>query len=375
MAGLYIHIPYCRHRCLYCDFFTGGASIARWDALADSLIAEMETRRDELNEPLSTIYFGGGTPSMMPPGELERLVGAIRDIAGGHWEVEEATIELNPDDVTPDTLRRWLSMGFNRLSLGVQTLSDPLLRRIGRRHDADTARRAMTLIADTDADLSVDLMFGLPGLTDATWRGTIEEVLTYRPQHLSAYALMYEPGTALTALRDAGRLAEASDTEYEQQYSTLTDLLTRAGYRHYETSNYSLPGHHSRHNTLYWSGVPYIGLGPGAHSYDGRRLRRANLPDLHGYLARPGEPPHETEHLTDEMLRDEYLLTRLRMADGIDLADFRRRFGPDATARLLEAARPLSRRGDITLPPARLTLTPASILIGDTLIATLAAEL
>ena len=368
MAGLYIHIPYCRRKCLYCDFFSGGARIAEWEALTDAILHEAEIRKSELNEPVSTLYLGGGTPSILPAGQLQRLVSGLRTIFGDRWRPAESTIELNPDDVTAEYVTRLTALGFDRLSLGIQVLDDELLKTIGRQHNAATALTAIDMIMERGINLSVDLIFGLPGMTRDTWHDTVATVVARRPQHISAYALMYEPGTALTALRDAGRIVATPDEEYEWQYLHLTSMLKSAGYEHYETSNYSLPGYRSRHNTSYWLGTPYLGLGPGAHSYDGGRTRRANLPDLKNYLRKDFR--HTDESLTDEMLADEYLLTRLRLSEGFDIDDYRRRFGTERAQNLHKTA---------LLPPGvavtgtSIFIRPEAILRSDDIISTLAA--
>lgn len=368
MAGLYIHIPYCRHKCLYCDFFSGGARIADWSALTDAILHEAEIRKSELHEPVSTFYIGGGTPSILPVGQLQRLVNGLKAVFGNRWQPAESTIELNPDDVTAGYIDCLTSLGFDRLSLGVQVLDDELLKTIGRQHNSATALSAIDAIMERHINLSVDLIFGLPGMTRDTWHDTVTTVIARRPNHISAYALMYEPGTALTALRDAGRIIATTDEEYEWQYLYLTSMLDNAGYEHYETSNYSLSGYRSRHNTSYWLGTPYLGLGPGAHSYDGQRIRRANLPDLKNYLQKIYR--HTDELLTDEMLADEYLLTRLRLSKGISIDDYERRFG---TGRALNLRKTAIRIPGVTVTDTSIFIRPEAILRSDDIIATLAA--
>lgn len=346
MAGLYIHIPFCGRKCLYCDFYSVMPRGYDMEGYSDSLLRELRARRDELGGSVDTLYLGGGTPSLLTPYIYERLMRGVRDVCGEAFHPTEITLEANPEDVTAEMVDVWRRGGVNRLSLGVQTLVDSELRAINRRHDAARAREAMRL-AGAMGNMSVDVIFGLPGQTLASFRHTLDGVLEHRPQHLSAYCLMYEPGTGLTRLRDMGRIKPTDDGLIERMYVLLTDTLEREGYEHYEISNYALPGYRSRHNTSYWHGVPYVGLGPGAHSYDGHRTRCANPCDVASYIKGVGEP--FVEHLTDTELEEEYILTRMRMAEGIDFADFRARFGSPAADRVERAAKRLASQGLISL--------------------------
>lgn len=370
MAGLYLHIPYCRRKCIYCDFYSGGDRRAKWHELTDACHAELQSRIDEASGGFETLYLGGGTPSLYPDGELMRLTSGLRRICGSRWNVSEATIELNPDDVTAERVGMWRKAGFNRFSLGVQSLRDEELAAIGRRHNAEAAVSAMELLIQTGCDVSVDLMYALPGQTQLSWQHSIDTVVAMHPHHISAYALMYEDGTALTALEKQGKIRRASDEEYLAMYRALTDTLSNAGYEHYEISNFALPGHRSRHNSSYWQGSPYIGLGPAAHSYDGDCARRANNADIEGYLSSRGiDVPHQTEHLDDAMLLDEYLLTRLRMCEGFAIDDFRSRFGDTATGKLIASVQQEMQRGGMLMTAeGTVRLTRQGVMTSDSII-------
>ncbi len=373
-GGLYIHIAYCRKKCIYCDFFSAGERIADWHGYVDALCSEFRKRIIEMACPLRTVYFGGGTPSLMPADEFSRLCDFIKPYMG---TVEEFTIEVNPDDVTEEKLEVWKKCGVNRLSMGIQSFDDKLLASIGRRHDALTAREAYKLARKYFDNISIDLMFGLPGHTLDMWKKDVAEAIRMRPEHLSAYSLMYEPSTVLTVLRDSGRVKEASEEISEQMFLFLIHQLKKAGYDHYEISNFALPGFRSIHNSSYWHQTPYLGLGPSSHSYDGQRKRKANRADIRGYLEywnkesseqNKSVPFYETEILTYEQLKEEYIMTRLRTREGIPLNDFRLRFGEEAFVRLIAKAQSLKKQGLILIDIDSVSLSESSILISDSII-------
>ncbi len=373
-GGLYIHVAYCRSKCIYCDFFSAGDRIADWHGYVDAICSEFKDRIKEMACPLRTIYIGGGTPSLMPGSEFRRLVDALRPYL---TNVEEFTIEVNPDDVCEESLELWKSLGVNRISMGVQSFNDKILKTLGRRHDALTSKRAYQLARQYFDNISIDLMFGLPGQTFEMWKEDLQKAIGMRPEHVSAYSLMYEEGTALTVMRDKGRVNEAPEELSEKMFLLLTDELKKAGYEHYETSNFSLPGFRSIHNSSYWQQMPYLGLGPSAHSYDGRNTRKANRADLRGYLTywnsnhaekRKSVPFYETEILTREELLEEYVMTRMRMSDGIPLEDFRFRFGDRAYKSLIARCQPLIDRGCLLYDKNHIAIKESEILISDSII-------
>lgn len=378
MCGLYVHVVYCSKKCLYCDFFSAGARIADWHRYVDALISELQHRINELTCHLRTIYIGGGTPSLMPAGEFDRFVMALKPFAS---EVEEFTIEVNPDDLTAEMLEVWKRGGVNRLSIGIQSFNDKVLSAIGRRHDGKTAEAAYRLARNYFGNISVDLMFGLPGQTMEMWIEDVEKAVSLHPQHISAYSLMYEPGTAITSLRDSGRIDEIPEDMSRKMFALLTERLRSSGYEHYEISNYAVPGYRSRHNSSYWHQTPYLGIGPSAHSYDGDRHRKANSADIRGYLhhwaplntdsyGRPYEV--EEEWLTKDELREEYVMTRLRTRKGIPLDDFASRFGENERVSLINKSKKMLDDNLLELHDGHLAFVESAIMMSDSIILSLA---
>ena len=309
MAGLYIHIPFCKKRCLYCDFFST-IQLEKRDAYVEALIKELDARRDEAGEPIRTIYIGGGTPSTLSLESMTALAQHLRSIC-----IEEYTVEVNPGDVTKNYIEGLRALGVNRLSMGIQSFQDELLKLIGRRHDARQAIEAVKTAKEAGFDnLSIDLMYALPTQTMEQWKADIETALRLNVQHISSYGLMYEEGTALTRMRDNGQI-EAIDEETENaMYDYLCARLKEAGYVHYEVSNFALPGYEAKHNSRYWDGTPYIGIGAGAHSYIGN-VRSWNPDDLEAYIA--GDIQREQEVLTETDLYNERIMLGLRTSRGI----------------------------------------------------------
>lgn len=373
MSMLYIHVPFCRTRCLYCDFYSTTLPVRVRESYLRALVRELSLRRSYLPAaPLSSVYVGGGTPSILSPALLRDLFSAVTSLftlAPG----AEVTLEANPDDVTEEFLRLLPSLPVNRLSLGVQTFNDRQLRRLRRRHDAACAVRAVRLLHEAGVrNLSVDLIYALPGQTLSDWRSDLLQALSLPVTHLSAYALSYEPSTPLHRLLLAGIVRESPEALQARMYALLRLLTRRAGFVHYEISNFSLPHFRSRHNSGYWADVPYLGVGPSAHSYD-LLTRRANLPDLRAYvrsLLSGRDCPHRIERLTPLTLRNETVMKSLRTLDGIDLSLFARRFSAASLQELLSMARPYIRRGDLLLTdrPPRLRLAPHSLFVSDSII-------
>lgn len=319
---LYIHIPLCASKCHYCSFYSVGVKGVSSGELVGAISRELVERKGEYSEPLRTIYFGGGTPSILSGEELSAIFEVIRnnyDIS----QVAEVTFEANPEQLTDEYLEVLRGLGVNRLSMGVQSFVDSRLKGIGRKHSAECAREAVSRARRYGFDnISVDLMFGFEDLSTEEWEYSIGEALALKPEHISAYQLTIEDGT-LFARRGVGT---ASDEVCFAQYKTLCERLAAAGYCHYEISNFSLPGYSSKHNSSYWTGDKYLGIGPSAHSYDGVRVRRWNLSSVRQYLT---STEFESEHLSDDDLHNEYIMTRLRTADGIVLSDYRQRFGAE----------------------------------------------
>ena len=273
---VYLHVPFCRSFCTYCDFYREIACRGRdaqlFESFTDAVCEEISRRRDEIEatRSLNTLYIGGGTPSVLPPNCLERIVSAVRQANG---PFSEFTIEVNPEDIVEKGVgyvRELLGLGVNRVSMGVQSLDDGILRWMDRRHDAAHARQAFRILRDAGVgNISIDLIFGLPQLSETVLAQTLDELAAWRPEHVSAYQLSVEEGSALGRMAREGRFTEASQEQCAAQYALICRVLRDAGYGHYEISNWALPGREAVHNSAYWSRHPYVGLGPGAHSFDG----------------------------------------------------------------------------------------------------------
>ncbi|MBR5042797.1 MAG: radical SAM family heme chaperone HemW [Bacteroidales bacterium] len=306
---VYVHVPFCRSFCTYCDFYSERACPSR--SWVDEVCREARSRRDEIaaTAAVDTLYFGGGTPSVLP---LEYL-GLIADACGGR-NYAEWTVEVNPDDITPEYARGLRALGVNRVSMGVQSLDDGMLRWMNRRHSADGARRAFRLLRDAGFDnISVDVIFGISGLTTSMLESTLKEILDWRPEHISAYQLSVEEGSALADLVRKGRYTDLPDEECSAQYYLICRLLEDAGHEHYEISNWARPGFRAIHNSAYWTRAPYVGLGPGAHS-----LSRTGVSEVRSWNSEclSGWTP-ESEVLTEEQIREERIMLGLRTAEGI----------------------------------------------------------
>ena len=368
MAGVYVHIPFCASRCSYCDFF----STLRLDEVGhdyvEALIAEARLRKAELNgKPVKTLYMGGGTPSQLPLPLLARLIDGLKATLDLN-AVEELTLEANPDDVTPEWSAAVRALGVNRVSMGVQSFQDAVLRLVGRRHTARQAIDAVASLRHVGIDnISIDLIYGLPGQTLETWAESVRQAVDLRPQHISAYGLTYEPGTRLWQQRECGEVVEASEDQYLDMYRILVGLLRVAGYEHYEISNFALPGYRSRHNSSYWNETPYLGLGAAAHSYDGT-MRRSNPADLCGYIRRitSGQPACQVEDLAWWERYDERVMLGLRTADGVDAHRLRSDFGDKAWAHFVsEARRHIDAGNMICTDDGRYILTSEGIVLSD----------
>ena len=319
MAGIYIHIPFCKSRCAYCDFYSTTELPLR-TRYVDALIHEYELRKHELSEAVRTIYIGGGTPSQLRTDDLARLLHTLPTA-----EVDELTLEANPQDVTPERLAAWREAGVNRISIGIQSFHNRTLRRLGRRHDAAAARRAVELAkAHGFTNISIDLIYATPEQTIQEWQEDILEALTLDVPHISTYCLMYEENTPLYELLQQGRVQEMDEDTVNTMYGMLCVALREAGYNHYEVSNFARPGFESRHNSNYWNDTPYLGLGAGAHSYDGK-VRRENTPNLMAYLSASmnDEVPHTDEVLTEDEHYNEQIMLGLRTCNGVAITEKR----------------------------------------------------
>lgn len=317
MAGIYIHIPFCKSRCKYCDFFST-THLQKQAQYVEALLAEWQIRQHQLSEPIHTMYIGGGTPSTLDTAALARILQAILGTCTDH-RPHEITIEANPGDITLEKAQAWRAMGINRLSMGVQSFHDHLLQLIGRRHDAKQAIEAVQLAQAAGFDnISIDLMYALPDQTMQMWQQDIQQALSLGVQHISSYGLIYEDGTVLTTLLEHGQIEAVDEDTEMRMYDYLVEELTANGYIHYEISNFALPNRHSIHNSNYWNDTPYVGLGAGAHSYDGQQ-RQWNISDLDIYIERAlaHDLQPEIETLTPEEKHTERIMLGLRTCQGV----------------------------------------------------------
>lgn len=284
MAGIYIHIPFCKSRCRYCDFFST-TQLEKREAYIQAVIQEWQSHQPKWSQQeIRTIYLGGGTPSLIPNESLNLLLHSILSSIDPA-SVQEITLEANPGDITAENIRAWRAMGINRLSMGVQSFNDRLLQLVGRRHSAEQAIQAVkTAQAEGIINISIDLMYALPGQTMTEWQADIDQALALQVPHISSYGLIYEEGTPLTQCLEQGKISAIDEEEEMQMYDYLVEQLTQHGYEHYEVSNFALPGQYSQHNSSYWNDTPYLGLGAGAHSYDGN-MRWWNIADVDTYIS------------------------------------------------------------------------------------------
>ncbi|WP_455641611.1 radical SAM family heme chaperone HemW [Parabacteroides johnsonii] len=366
MAGLYIHIPFCAKRCLYCDFFSN-TDMKFKEPYVSAVIREMQLRQEYIGgEPLDTIYFGGGTPSLLQQADFERIFKAI-DCLFNISSCKEITLEANPDDMTPEYVASLRNLPFNRVSMGVQSFKEKDLHFLNRRHDREQALRAVGLCKENGIqNISIDLIYGLPGQTLEEWQENLDDAIHLEIPHISAYHLIYEEGTALYKLMEAGKVAPIEEELSVTLFSTLINRLAEAGYLHYEISNFALPGYFSQHNSSYWTGKKYIGIGPSAHSYDGES-RQWNISSLPPYLEgiRTGIPNIEIEKLDINTKYNDFIITGLRTMWGIRTSDIREQFGEEKQAYLERQAATYLHQGLLIYENDTLTLSKEGIFISD----------
>lgn len=370
MEGMiYIHIPFCLEKCIYCDFYSGGSP--DWKKYFKVTTSELSQRLGELRgSSISSIYLGGGTPSLIPKEDFREFVtNVFRQISERGYILTdnlEFTVEVNPEDVTQEMASVWRDAGVNRISMGVQSLNDLELKLLKRRHSTDKVKVAYNILKQHFNNISLDLIYGIPGQDMKSLSVTLDGFLDMEPSHISAYALTYESGTPLSLFRERGAVLECSEEEYLEMDKMINDRLENSGYERYEISNYSLEGFRSRHNNGYWEGKAYLGIGPSAASFNGIRTRRTNLPDLKSYLN--GDIKCASETLTDEELMEETIMVRLRTKEGLDISQFEERFGVSATSKVLNKAVRWRDSGHIGINQGRLALTKHGIAISDHII-------
>lgn len=366
MAGIYIHVPFCAKRCLYCDFYSN-TEMSYKEPYLVALQQEMELRKEYLSgETIETIYFGGGTPSQLQAADFSRIFDTINRLFRVSDD-SEITLEANPDDLQPAYVGMLQQFPFNRISMGVQSFDDDDLHFLNRRHDSRQAVRAVELCREAGImNLSIDLIYGLPGQTVGRWERNLEAAIRLDVPHLSAYHLIYEEGTALYKLLEAGRVTPVEESVSVDLFTLLIDRLTAAGYLHYEISNFARPGCFSRHNSSYWLGKSYLGLGPSAHSYN-QQERMWNVSSLPIYIAgmEQGIPNVEREPLPLETRYNDFIITGLRTMWGIDLEEMERRFGKRLADYCRQEAATYLRRGLLSLKGSVMTLSRAGVFVSD----------
>ncbi len=369
MAGLYIHIPFCRRACHYCDFHFSTQSGYVAD-MVGSMIRELQLRKDYLGgEPLSTLYFGGGTPSLLHPDDVRRMIEWAVQLFGIKVD-PEITLEANPEDLTQVYLNELRLTGVNRLSVGVQSFLDDELRALNRGHSSSQAADSIKRAQDMGFEnITLDLMYALPNSDESRWRYSMNRAISLQVPHISAYCLTIEPGTYFGHLAKRAKVNFPEDPVAAAQYTMLCECMREAGYEHYEVSNFSLPGKSSRHNSGYWRGSAYMGIGPSAHSYDGTS-RQWNVANNHTYMkgVAVGRGYFEREELTPGDRHNEYLITGLRTAQGISLQRLWEMASPDVSGKWSVALDEWMQQGLLHANGDALTLSEAGMLVADRLI-------
>jgi len=374
MLSLYIHVPFCVRKCRYCGFYSTAYSSGSADAFLSGLKSEAASYHNDFRHKLfSSIYIGGGTPTVLSPEQFKLLVGIIRE----HFAIAdgvEFTIEANPNTITHEKLSLMRSQGVNRLSLGVQSFSDEVLQILGRLHTAEQAADAFRAARSAGfKNIGVDLIYGIPGQTADHWKETLDAAIALKPEHVSAYNLSLDAGSQFMRESEAGEFALPDEEICAAMYERAVIQLTNAGYGRYEISNFSLPGYECRHNMNYWERGEYLGLGPGAWSFiSGRRF--ANIADTTEYVQRLSSGRTiiaDEEIFGSQSSARETVLLSLRNTKGLDLSGFEREFGHELLCRLERNAAPLRQAGLLRMLEGRMTLTDRGILLLDEALARL----
>ena len=374
MAGLYIHIPFCESRCIYCGFYST-TTLSLRDKYVDAICREMQLRPITPyigeGEKISTIYLGGGTPSQLTNHQIIRIFNGIQQAYSNHIapiEDMEITVECNPDDITEDFCKTISQLPINRISMGVQTFQDSRLRFLHRRHNASDIPTAIKRLRNIGIhNISIDLMFGFPQETLEEWEYDILQALNLGVEHISAYSLMYEEGTVLYQLLQQQKCKDIDEELSRKMYDTLIDTLRQAGYEHYEISNFALPGYYSRHNSSYWHETPYIGIGAAAHSYN-KNTRSWNIADIRKYMDSillAEKLPAEIETLDINTRYNDLITTALRTKEGINLPKMRKEYGEKLFKQLMKDAQQEIERGLMKNSGTHLSLTREGLYISD----------
>jgi oxygen-independent coproporphyrinogen-3 oxidase len=372
MPGIYIHVPFCKTRCIYCDFFTR-TSMEQKNPYVSALCKEIDLAADYLNgEPVSTIYFGGGTPSQLSKEDFTAIFEALYSTFSIKDDAE-ITLEANPDDLNEKYIRMLLEVGFNRLSMGVQSFHDTQLQFLNRRHSAEKAIQAVTMSQNAGFNnISIDLMYGLPNLTMPIWKETLDKAIELNTQHISSYHLIYEKGTKLYRLLNQGEVKSVEEELSVEMFSVMIDRLKEAGYIHYEISNFGKEGFFSRHNSSYWLGESYLGLGPSAHSYN-KTHRSWNISSIPKYIKgiEFGYPEIETEFLDEKTRYNDFILTGLRTMWGINIIELKALFGEKMLLYCEKNIKKYIQSNDVILDNTSYKITRKGIFISDSIMSDL----
>lgn len=368
MAGIYLHIPFCKTRCIYCDFYSTTHSELK-TRYVQALCDELKMRKEYLKgEKIETIYFGGGTPSQLGREEFILIFDAIKE----HYGLDncrEITLEANPDDLSAEYLEMLAGLPFNRISMGVQTFDDATLQLLKRRHNASQAIEAVKKSREAGFnDISIDLIYGLPGETTERWEHDLQQAISLNVEHISAYHLTYEEGTPIHTMLQKHQLQEVDEEASVRFFSMLIDQLKAAGYEHYEISNFCHPGMYSHHNTSYWKGIPYLGCGPSAHSFDGN-TREWNIASINEYMEgiEQGTRVFETETRDKTTAYNEFIITSVRTMWGIPLQKLEQTYGQELLQYCRKMADRYLKSGKMMEENGYLRLTREGIFISDSI--------
>ena len=346
MAGIYIHIPFCSKRCIYCGFYSTTA-VRDTNRYIDAICKELKMRTNYLKyNTIKTIYIGGGTPSLLNHHQLERIFSTIRDNYNIS-QVEEVTLECNPNDLTTNYIAQLKKLPINRISMGVQSFEDSILNFLRRRHNAEQAINAVQECQKAGfRNISIDLIYGIPGQSDHSFKNDIKRAVSLGVTHISSYHLSYEENTPLWKQLQNGDIDVIDEESSVNMYNILCSTLSQHNYSHYEISNFAIDGFQSKHNSSYWNGTPYLGIGASAHSFNGS-ARRWNPDNLELYIdgIECGNPIYEEEMLSATDLYNEAIMLGLRKSEGIQLTDFRNRFGDSLYEKLMHNAQPYTYTG------------------------------
>ncbi|WP_421813597.1 radical SAM family heme chaperone HemW [Flagellimonas sp.] len=370
MSGIYIHIPFCKQACHYCDFHFS-TQLGKKEAMVNVIAKELELRKSEVDDEVETIYFGGGTPSVLTLEEMERLIQAVYE----NYKVidrPEITLEANPDDLVSsraesrDLFLEYKNAGINRLSIGIQSFFDEDLKLMNRAHNAGEAAQCIQVATQYFDNITIDLIYGIPGMDNERWKSNIQKALDFGLPHISSYALTVEPRTALKKFIEKGVVPDVDDEQAQEQFHILVDMLEGEGFVNYEISNFGKPGFFSKNNTAYWLGKKYVGLGPSAHSFDGKH-RSWNIRNNPTYIKKinEGELPSEIETLSKTDRYNEYVMTGLRTIWGVDLDRIASEFGANYLKYINQQAAKFLEQGFLFIADGKLLTTKKGKFLAD----------